>query len=535
MSITQYSNFEVEVNEVPMPFGGTKTHTDLVFRRVLGSEIIDVLKDLIDTDEVYNDPVKLCPDELYPYIKDIKKKIEDSEAFYLIELSEWLGEYFKSKIEQLDRLEADGKINFSNLEQIFKIGTKCIGTYIELPVGFIVSRTERTTDSYGSPVFSVYGKVTISRGDKFIQIDKSFKINYFGGAQYIKNLSVRPITDEELTTLTERGRKYVNYALSSHYVSYTGNMMIKTMYGYHKFKADGRVMIDPTGFNKKIPGYTNFRSFVECESIPEELMFMCIPYTYGFSFTTKNWGEILIDNIGEIKFDDNAFDYLVLDENLKQMVKSLVVNSTGAFTDIITNKSGGTILCLAGVPGTGKTLMCESLSELLHKPLYSIGAGELGVDVKGIESKLAEILEIANAWDAIILIDESDIFMEKRSTKDLVRNAMVSVFLRLLERHQGIMFLTTNRIDDFDPAFKSRISISIKFDDLDITSRHKIWTNLLHAANVTLDEKIINELSKWEMNGRQIKSCIRMAQCLALEKSETLNKEYFDKVIPFVI
>jgi hypothetical protein len=39
----------------------------------------------------------------------------------------------------------------------------------------------------------------------------------------------------------------------------------------------------------------------------------------------------------------------------------------------------------------------------------------------------------------------ADIFLERRSENSIHRNALVSVFLRLLEYHQGILFLTTNR------------------------------------------------------------------------------------------
>jgi SpoVK/Ycf46/Vps4 family AAA+-type ATPase len=150
-----------------------------------------------------------------------------------------------------------------------------------------------------------------------------------------------------------------------------------------------------------------------------------------------------------------------------------------------------------------------------------------------MEKKLTEILEIAHAWNAIILLDEADIFMEKRSTNDIHRNAMVSVFLRLLERYQGIMFLTTNRPDEFDNAFKSRISISINYKDLDQESRFKVWTNLLDASKTDLSQIDIEKLSQVEMNGRQIKNCIRMGQCLAKEFKQSLNTEI--KVIPFVV
>lgn len=530
-----YSNFELEIKEVNTLMGGPQTIHTLIFRREVDPDIIKTLTDLLDTDEVYNEPVRLSPMDLYPHLKEIQSKIEHSAQYNLIELSAWLNEYFKDKIEQLERMNSDGKINFANLEQLFGIGTKAIGYIYEQPVGFIVSKVDRSVDSFGMPVLIVTGKITVSRGDKFIQYDKTFSIPSFGGAQYTKNLPVRPINSEELVMLTERGRKYVKYALSSNYVQYTGYMFKKSMYGLYKYKADGRIMIDPTGFSKKNPSYFGYRGVAECESIPEDLLFMCSPFTCGFNFTTKDWGELLIDNVSDIEFDDNAFDLVVLDEPIKQMVKSLVMNSTGTFSDIITGKSGGTIICLTGPPGVGKTVLAQSISELLHKPMYSIGAGEFGVTSKELEAKLAEILEIAHAWDAIILIDEADIFMEKRSTNDLVRNAMVSVFLRLLENYQGIMFLTTNRPEEFDNAFRSRISISIGYDELNEESRFKIWTNLLKASSVNLENEDIEKLSKIQMNGRQIKNCIRMGQCLAKNSSQDMTRQIIEQVIPFVV
>lgn len=37
------------------------------------------------------------------------------------------------------------------------------------------------------------------------------------------------------------------------------------------------------------------------------------------------------------------------------------------------------------------------------------------------------------------------------------------------------------------------------------------------------------------MNGRQIKNCIRMGQCLAKESKEELSRQIIEKVIPFVV
>lgn len=534
--IQQFSNFLVESEEIPNPFGGSIKRTQLVFKRLLDEQIIKTLGDLLDSDdEIYNDPIKISPDDLYPHLRTIQNKVEQGGDFSLIELSYWLNEYYSDKIAQLGRMELDGKINFINLESIINIGTKCIGMIQDQLVGFIVSRVERGTDDFGQKYFSLTGKLTASYGDKFKQFDKRFIIPEFRGTKDPATLSVRPITGEEFTMLTERGRKLINYGKSGTYVSYTGNMFRKTPYGIYKFRADGRAMVDPVGFTKKMPGYERTHGLTDCEDVPEDLMFMCYPFVNGFSFVTKDWGEMYVECIEDIEFDDKAFDYLVLDESIKKMVKALITNSEGTFTDIIQKKSGGTIICLNGPPGVGKTVTSESISELLHKPLYSISVGELGVNPKELESKLAEILEIANAWNAIILLDEADIFMEKRASNDLVRNAMVSVFLRLLERYQGIMFLTTNRIEEFDPAFKSRISISIGYSELNAESRFKVWTNLLEASGVQLSTEDISNLSRIVMNGRQIKNCIRMGQCMGKESEQNVSREIIEQVIPFII
>lgn len=117
----------------------------------------------------------------------------------------------------------------------------------------------------------------------------------------------------------------------------------------------------------------------------------------------------------------------------KVLIKSLVKNYQGSFKDIIGGKGGGCIFLLHGPPGTGKTLTAEAISELLRKPLYSVTVGELGTTINELEDKLRNILEVACYWDAVILLDEADIFLEQRSDNDIHRNAMVGIFLRLLE------------------------------------------------------------------------------------------------------
>ena len=62
-----------------------------------------------------------------------------------------------------------------------------------------------------------------------------------------------------------------------------------------------------------------------------------------------------------------------------------------------------------------------------------VGAGDLGTSAHELDSALTTLLDLASAWKAIVLIDEADVFLERRDVHDLLRNAMVAVFLRQLE------------------------------------------------------------------------------------------------------
>ena len=154
----------------------------------------------------------------------------------------------------------------------------------------------------------------------------------------------------------------------------------------------------------------------------------------------------------------------------------------------------------------------NSKVESFKRPLFTVSSGDLGTTAPNIEEKLNEFLELASLWDAVLLIDEADVFLEERSQHDLERNAVVSVFLRLLERYAGILFLTTNRIGTFDEAFRSRIHVALRFSPLDAPARRQIWKNGLQEllGNVDLEKLVLHEV-----NGRQIQNAIKNSKSLA--------------------
>ena len=177
----------------------------------------------------------------------------------------------------------------------------------------------------------------------------------------------------------------------------------------------------------------------------------------------------------------------------------------------------------------GKTLTAEAISEMLHRPLYSISIGQLGTSPDALEEKLGEILDLCQRWDSLILLDEADIFLEKRSKESsLERNAMCSVMLRLVEYFKGVLFLTSNRVDSLDPAFKTRITLALQYEALNEEAREKVWRNLLDASGqkslVESGTVDIKELARSELNGREIKNCICLALALAAEDEQTLSQ-----------
>jgi hypothetical protein len=63
---------------------------------------------------------------------------------------------------------------------------------------------------------------------------------------------------------------------------------------------------------------------------------------------------------------------------------------------------------------------------------FTAEIGELSTDAAKLEVQLSRIFNIVSHWNAILLLDEADVFLEQRSS-DLIRNSLVSVFLRKLE------------------------------------------------------------------------------------------------------
>jgi hypothetical protein len=504
---------------------------------ILDYNLKDELQIEMNMDELYQTKPQVELNEFAPYLENLRQRAALEETSPLKPFLTWLEKQFEDLSAKLDAMKQKGVISFTELILLYNKGKKCYAfdDVLDQKVGFEITKSYFRKSFFGT-FFIVSGKVTFTNGLKFYTVMKEFYIGAFSGVKKLTELPVRPLTDEIQKDLTARGEKFRKYANGSHYLTYKGSLFRKSYYSLLVVKSDGRVMVDGSSFKRMNPNYRHedYGHDRDGESggspeLNDDDLWTTWPFVYGFSLSAKKWGEMCVDFMEPVKYDEDAFDKLVLPTDKKELIKALVEHRNQSFSDIISGKGGGCIFLLHGSPGVGKTLTAESIAELLHRPLYSVSVGELGTSTLELEEKLREILEVACVWDAVVLIDEADIFLERRTEQDIKRNAMVGIFLRLLEYHQGVLFLTTNRVKSFDPAFHSRISVALKYNDLDNDSREKIWTNLLNAASIPGIN--VADFKHFEINGRQIKNSIRLAQALAAAEKIKVTKDVLMRTI----
>ncbi|ERF73697.1 hypothetical protein EPUS_00951 [Endocarpon pusillum Z07020] len=261
----------------------------------------------------------------------------------------------------------------------------------------------------------------------------------------------------------------------------------------------------------------------------------------GYNLHRKKWLDLYVDRVTDIIWNKQAFKDLVVDEETKVLVQALVTNQLVAekSTDSISGKGNGLIILLHGAPGTGKTFTAEGVAEFAEKPLFRVTCGDVGTVAETVEQYLQSAFHLGRIWDCVVLLDEADVFLEERDMKDLNRNALVSVFLRALEYYNAILILTSNRVGTFDEAFKSRIQLALHYENLTVSQRRKIWRNFINRLrtfedpNADFDDIMdhIDDLSKKDMNGREIRNAITTARQLAQFKGAPFCYSHLNHVI----
>ncbi|OLN96128.1 ATPase family AAA domain-containing protein 3B 1 [Colletotrichum chlorophyti] len=346
--------------------------------------------------------------------------------------------------------------------------------------------------------------------------------------------------------------------------------------GFPENEISGLVMVDIDGYTRAFPNVTplaigdedlrNWSSSCTCDTckerkrnldiqlaplfgdlandmilVPEMDDFqylLCPSSVVGYVFRTRSWELLHVRCLLPPQFDENMIGHLVMSEQrlktLKALSKSFArvnkhnddIKTAKWSADFVKGKGNGLIFLLHGKPGVGKTCTAECIAEFTRRPLMTLTSSDIGTDPKTVEFNLTENFKRAMSWGAVLLIDEADIFMERRSTSDLARNSLVAGFLRALEFYDGILFLTTNRVGSFDDAFISRIHVQLYYPDFTDEERQKVWKTFIDklgrergdTLRLTIDAKEYIESTKKhdvKWNGREIRNAFQTAVALA--------------------
>lgn len=258
------------------------------------------------------------------------------------------------------------------------------------------------------------------------------------------------------------------------------------------------------------------------------------PYMLMFHLELHHYLWVHVEDMKPYAYQPDLKNKLILPEEQTDLIDILTAEMDVLMDDIVSGKSGGTTVLCAGPPGVGKTLTAEVYSEIIKRPLYRVHSGQLGLSVAAMETALKDALTRAQRWGAVMLIDEADVYIKRRED-DMTMNAVVGVFLRVLEYFNGLLFLTTNRIDDIDEAIVSRCIALIKFHPPDNEARRRIWSVMCEQFALPVETPLVDVLVDVfpSASGRDIKGLAKLVAKYCHHKKTLPSLEVFKRCAIF--
>ncbi|KAK0714402.1 hypothetical protein B0T21DRAFT_340107 [Apiosordaria backusii] len=284
------------------------------------------------------------------------------------------------------------------------------------------------------------------------------------------------------------------------------------------------------------------RAFIT-EHLKPSLLHLLPGAVPGFALRNRKWALLDLARLQPVEHN-YGWNNLVLPSGHRKMVQAMVETHAtenrdhhqAIGMDSVPGKGKGCIILLHGVPGVGKRSTAECVAAHTKKPLYPITCvGDIGYHPHELERNMERHFKLAHKWGCVLLLDEADVFLAKRDQRDVHRNGLVSVFLRILEYYSGILFLTTNRVGSIDDAFRSRLHLTLYYPRLRKDQTVKIFQrNFERVGEINKDrlqhslppfeykdqeEEIINwAKQRWKAlrwNGRQIRNAFQTVMALA--------------------
>jgi ATP-dependent Lon protease len=280
--------------------------------------------------------------------------------------------------------------------------------------------------------------------------------------------------------------------------------------------------------------------------------------------TLRNWMEIMtdlpwskasVDNLDLVKAQQILDeDHYGLEKVKERIVESLAVRK-------LKEKPKGSILCLVGPPGVGKTSLGRSIARALDRKFVRLSLGGLHdeAEIRGhrrtyvgaMPGRIIQALQQAGTNNPLIMLDEID-----KVGADF-RGDPSSALLEVLDPEQNnsfrdnylgvtfdlsnVMFMTTaNVLDTVQPALRDRMEVIrlagyTEEEKLEIARRHllpkQIEENGISAKNVHISKKALSAIIQQytqEAGLRQLEReigtvCRKVARRIAEGKTEVVR------------
>ncbi len=181
----------------------------------------------------------------------------------------------------------------------------------------------------------------------------------------------------------------------------------------------------------------------------------------------------------------------------------------------------------SGPSGAGKTLAARHVARQLGRELWRIDLSAVVSKYIGeTEKSLDRALAAAEARDIVLLLDEGDALMARRTdvanANDRYANLETNYLLQRLENFAGILIVTTNAADRIDAAFARRMDVVVAFRAPDAALRQRILAAHLGDHGIS-DRRLAEVAARCVLSGgqlRNIASAVRLAALAAGRRSE---------------
>jgi len=128
-----------------------------------------------------------------------------------------------------------------------------------------------------------------------------------------------------------------------------------------------------------------------------------------------------------------------------------------------------TVALFTGPDTADKTLATRVVATNLERPALVVDLSRVISKYIGeTEKNLSRLFDEAENAGAVLLFDDADALFGKRTglddSHDRYANVEVAYLLQLLERHQGVIILSTNAGTDLDSTFLRRVAHLVAFE-----------------------------------------------------------------------